>query len=479
MNKKIRHSNLLLLLAVLLIGFLIYSALFRLDNKYTASLPGGYGYNVLQNNPDQIAFLVDGWEYYPGQWLNPEDFNQGITPTTYTYIGQYPNFSTHLDHPYGTATYRILLQNDHPSIDLALYLPELLCAGRVYINGILVGEQGSLSPYTPQVIDSIYSFTATGNTEIIIQCANYTHYYSGLYYPPAVGTSKAIFQMLTIRMAVYGILCFVPLAIALFNLALWVLNRDMLTRWMGLLCLFFSLRMSYPFFHALGISYIRLLYALEDLCGNLVLLCAIMLAGKLAGTVNLWYHRYVAVPAAASLCIIAVLFPLFILPYAPLFINIYGFLLFIWKLLTGLYLLFLAGHALQKDQALGRYLLCAAGFYGLSIAASVLTVNYFEPICGAWLEEYGGFALVVGFAALMALRGVMLARENKKLTLHLQDEVDRKTHGMEILLSERRELLAHLLHDLKNPLAALRSYAELVRLGGVALDQETAGYLDV
>lgn len=49
---------------------------------------------------------------------------------------------------------------------------------------------------------------------------------------------------------------------------------------------------------------------------------------------------------------------------------------------------------------------------------------------------------------------------------------------METLLAERRELLANLLHDLKNPLAALRSYAELVRSGGVALDQETAGYLE-
>nr|WP_243416774.1 HAMP domain-containing sensor histidine kinase [Pseudoflavonifractor capillosus] len=49
---------------------------------------------------------------------------------------------------------------------------------------------------------------------------------------------------------------------------------------------------------------------------------------------------------------------------------------------------------------------------------------------------------------------------------------------METLLAERRELLAHLLHDVKNPLSALRGYAELVRSGNVDLDPETAGYLD-
>ena len=72
----------------------------------------------------------------------------------------------------------------------------------------------------------------------------------------------------------------------------------------------------------------------------------------------------------------------------------------------------------------------------------------------------------------------MIARENRRLTHHLQDEVEKKTRGMETLLKERRELLANLLHDVKNPLSALQSYAELVRSGGVELDGETADYLD-
>jgi len=64
------------------------------------------------------------------------------------------------------------------------------------------------------------------------------------------------------------------------------------------------------------------------------------------------------------------------------------------------------------------------------------------------------------------------------LTLHLQEEVDRKTRSLETLLAERKELLANLIHDLKNPLTAVRSYADLVRGGGVALDGETTGYLN-
>lgn len=477
MRRQVRLQA-LLLAAVVLSSAAFYTLLYCFDNKYTAALPGGYGYNVLQDDPDDVAFLVDGWEYYPGQLLSPADFDHGVTPDLYTYIGKYPNFSAHLGTPYGVATYRLTLENGGDPVELALYLPELLCAGRVYINGVLAGEQGSLEPYAPRVMDGTYALAVNKSAEIIIQCANYTHYYSGMYYPPAVGSLGAISRMLTIRQIVYGFLCFTALAISLFHLLQWLLGRDKLARWMGGLSLFFALRVSYPFIRALGIPSIRPLYALEDVCGNAVVLCAILLAGELSGCAGRKYHRRGAVPAAAGLCLFTVLFPLFILPYAPIFINSYGILLFVWKLGAGLYLLFLSGHALSQDTRLGHYLLCAAGFYGLSVAASVVTANHFEPFCGAWLEEYGGYTLVIGFAAQMIRRSVLLTQENRRLTLHLQEEVDRKTHSMSILLTERRELLANLLHDLKNPLAALRNYAELVRSGNIALDQETAEYLN-
>ncbi len=476
--KKEMKRGLSLLLAFLLAGALAFWGLYRWDNKYTAALPGGAGYNVLSGDGSQTAFLVDGWEYYPGELLTPEGL-VGREPNCHTYAGEYPNFSAHLGSPYGVATYRLFLENRGGARELSLYLPELLCAGQVYINGELVGRQGAVEPYKPHVVDGIYSFRAGTETEIVIQCANYTHYYSGLYYPPAVGTPAAISQMLTARMMIYGLLCFGSLAVALSNLALWLFDRDKQNRRLGLLCLAFALRVSYPFLRALGVPLVRPLYALEDFCGAAVLLLAILLAGELSGGAVRAYHRKLAYPAATSLCAVTVVFPLFILPYTPIFINTYGLVLFAWKLLGGGYLLFLALRGLsQGNAALGRYLLCAAGMYGLSIALSVLTVNRFEPIRGAWPEEYGGFALVVGFAALMVHRGVLLAAENKRLNLHLQEEVDRKTQAIETLLTERRELLGHLIHDMKNPLAALRNYAELVRMGNVALDQETAGYLD-
>lgn len=476
MNKATRRG-LLLLAALLLAGALGFYAQYRLDNKYAAALRGRPGYNVLDGDTDRPAFLVDGWEFYPGQLLTPEDFRSGLTPEEYVYIGQYPTFAAHLGDPYGTATYRLVLDDPGPPEELALYLQELFCAGRVYIGGELVGQEGSLSPYEPRVRDQVYAFRAEGETEIVIQCANYTHYYSGLYYPPAVGSPGAVSRMIMIRMIIYGMLCFGPLAVALSSLALWLRERRKQGRLLGCACLAFAARMSYPFLRGLGAPLIRPLYALEDFCAAAVLLCALLMAGELSGAAVRRYHRRLFLPAAWAMCAATVVFPLFILPSAPLIFNIYGHVLFFWKILAGMYLLFLAVRGLVRQERLVGCL-PAAGFYGMSLIVSMLTAGRLEPIAGAWPEEYGTMALVAGFVAVLAEKGAAVAQENRRLTLRLQAEVDRKTQALETLLGERRELLADLLHDVKNPLTAVRSYADLVRSSGVALDSETSAYLD-
>lgn len=93
MKKEVKRG-LALLLALALAGVLAFWGLWRWDNKYTAALPGGDGYNVLTGEGSQVAFLVDGWEYHPGELLTPADL-AGRAAERYTYAGEYPNFSPH------------------------------------------------------------------------------------------------------------------------------------------------------------------------------------------------------------------------------------------------------------------------------------------------------------------------------------------------------------------------------------------------
>ncbi len=476
MKKRLGY-RLLPALAALIFG-LFCVALFYRDNKYTAALPGGYGRCQRGEETSDVRCLIDGREFYPGELLWPEDFAGGRQPETFVYIGQYANFSAFLGSPYGTATYRIVLEYDGPPVTLTLYLQELLSAGRVYINGELAGESGQLTPYSPRVADLLCPFTPGEQTEIIVQCANYSHYYSGLYYPPAVGTPVALYRMLATRFAVYGLLCFAAAALALSNLAHWLLGRDRVAQYMGILCLAFSVQMLYPFLRAWGVPLIRPLYALEDLCGNILLFCALVLVGKVSGGARQKFHRRVVLPCGAAICCASVVFPLLILPQVSFLTNPYGLILYACRLATGCYLVILGIRAARARGSQSTLLLCITCVYGLSAVLDVLTANRFEPIRGAWIEEYGSFVLVLGFAVLMVRRSMGMLQENDRLNRHLQQEVDKKTQSLERLLAERRELLANLVHDIKNPLAALRNYGELARRNAEALDPETAACLD-
>lgn len=84
MRKETRLS-LLILSAFLLVGVLAVWCQYRWDNKYTAALSGSWGVSVLQADPEEPAWLVDGWEFYPGELLSPEDFaavgRRSNTPT--------------------------------------------------------------------------------------------------------------------------------------------------------------------------------------------------------------------------------------------------------------------------------------------------------------------------------------------------------------------------------------------------------------
>lgn len=476
--KKLLCNPLLIPALVLVLGAVWYGLLFCIDNQYNHTVPLESGRVLWQGTTDGPLFLVDGWEYYPGQLLAPEDFLSKTDLSPQVSLGEPFHFSDDPFSPYGTATYRLILENDGPARELAFYLPELFCAGRVYINGVLVGEQGSLSPYIPQVQDHIYSFLLEDTAEIVVQCANYSHYYSGMYYPPAVGSLQSIHQMLVIRLAVYGMLCFFTLALALLYLLHWVLGRDVRMLQMGLLSLCYALPVCYPFLQAMGLPFVRPLYVLEDVCGNLVLLFVVLMAGRLAGTARGWFPHRAAVFATAALCLFSLIFPAWVLSAWPDLISFYGLALPLWKTAIALYLSLLAGHLGVVSSLLNRYLLGVSFFFGLSEIVAVLFGNRFQPIYGPRPEEYGGFALVVGFAVMIIHQNLHLARENARLTHHLQEEVDRKTRDMERLLQERRELLANVLHDLKNPLAALCNYAELVRYGDVSLDKETEQYLN-
>lgn len=479
-KKKLPKTVTRVIALMICAAFLSFSGLailYRADNKYTAKT------EMVQEHVTLLpvsgtAFLVDGWELYPDRLLTPGDFlDQTPSPRYTVWAGEYPNLALfHTDgNPYGAATYRLRLKGEGMT---ALYLQEPLCAARVFVDGRDLGGPGEvgMAGYRPLIRDTTYSFPIDGEAELIIQTANYSHYYGGLWFPPAIGNVDSVARMAASRMIFYGIFCFSSLALALFCTVLWFgrkQQRDPAAFWFGFLCLAFALRVCYPFFRLWGVPFVRPLYALEDGAALLGIYCAVRISLYLFLPDRWKRIQGTAATLSLGMCGVGILVPLLVLPSFPGFMLWYGPFISGYQILAALFLIAAAACGCVLGKPYSRPALMAVTANGVCLLYGAVTVGRFEPAVGGWPEEYGAFCMVLAFAALMVSRSRAMAAENLRLTEHLQDEVDEKTRHLTKLLKERGQLMAELGHDMKSPLTALSNMAQIIRLNDIMLDEDT------
>lgn len=215
-NKNNTVKTQLLCILLFLLALAGFHLLTVIDNKYSKDYyeirDGVLLADAQALNHDKLLYLTEGWEIYPDRLLSPQDFLSSSVSENglATRIGEYMNFAGfHQGHsPFGTATYRLRFTSSRQLDGLVLYLPEIFSACRVYINGKEAVSQGSLQPYSPMVRDLILSVPDGTAADIIIQTANYSHYYSGIIYPPVLGSAQAIHLQTSVRMVFYSLLCF-------------------------------------------------------------------------------------------------------------------------------------------------------------------------------------------------------------------------------------------------------------------------------
>lgn len=264
---KSAFHTILIIAGTFLVSLFGLLSITRYDNKYiTKAL-------LTQDNlciiPEKgYCSLVDGWEFYPDLLLTPDDFSYGTLSYYSTWAGEYPSLALFHDdnNPYGTATWRLHLKGNG---NVVLYLQEPLCASKLYVNQICLGETGNVSSdnYSPLIRDTAYSFFLDGEAELIIQTANYSHYYGGIWYAPIIGDADSVSHLIASRMLIYGFMLFSSLTLALFCIVLWGHGEEggkAATFYFGLLSLSFALRISYPFLRLFGVPLVRTLYAVED-----------------------------------------------------------------------------------------------------------------------------------------------------------------------------------------------------------------------
>ena len=195
------HRQLLALLLAVVLGSALCLSLYVWDNKYTR--PGAQPMDGLLTLTDEeleqtdLHFLIHGWAFYPGVLLTPEEWTAHGTEhyMIYTSIGEHTRFDQPDGvTPHGYGTYVLTLELPEDPAQYGLELPEIYSAYRLYLNGNLelqVGEP-DLEHYQPRTQNRMVTFTGSGFTTILLAVRDDSHFYSGLVYPPALGTPLAV-----------------------------------------------------------------------------------------------------------------------------------------------------------------------------------------------------------------------------------------------------------------------------------------------
>ena len=210
----------------LLAGCLLALAYYH-DNKYLSPPPYGAD-GVLELTDADLGRpvpLVDGW------LLSVDG-----APAAEAFIGQYSNFSFAPGgtSAFGSAVYELELRydGDAPERALVLLVPEVYGDFTLYVDGAVEAAGGDGAQVGIVVRDG---------TRLELEVENREHYYSGLYYPPVLGTAQAMGQLDFANALGTCVLVLGPLAAALLSFA--VRRRgdgDALVGDFGVLCLAFA-----------------------------------------------------------------------------------------------------------------------------------------------------------------------------------------------------------------------------------------------
>ena len=203
---------------------------------------------------DPVRFLKLAGPFIQTSYCLPEDFSDGIPDSYqfYTQIGQRSHFHSYSlpDNPHGYGTYVLWLSLPAEQ-SYTLELPEIFSACRLYVDDQLVLTLGDPDPahYIPCIQERLITFTSTGMTRLILCVSDYSHYYSGMVYPPAFGLSHNVELYHNLRIGICIAFESLALLIAVLAIFLGLHSHQKNILIFAVLCISIIGFTAYPLFH--------------------------------------------------------------------------------------------------------------------------------------------------------------------------------------------------------------------------------------
>lgn len=450
--------------AVLLAAVLVCLLLYRHDNKYTYAGPRArQGILLLQEGlsvSDPVVFLVDGWAFYADRLLTPADLGPDApVPDEYLFIGQYGGFDrrNNAATPHGCATYRLRIRLPEEPRQYMLELSEIFSAYRLYINGREAACMGvpEKERYRPATGNRTVTFGASGSVDLLVAVSDYTHFYSGMVYPPAFGNPDEVSALLEARLVFRSILCAAAGVVGILAVLIGILSHRGLSVRYGLLCLCFIGYAGYPVWRRFT-SWYGPLYALENLCFCAALLLVLSIQCTLRG--RKWKYRWgLPLLIFGGLMLVFTVYVHITLGRGSLFMmTAYSGLIAAYQWMAAGFLTITSLAAVWRRDAGSWSILCGIMLLDTALVMDRL-LPLFEPIVGGWFVELAVFALVacIGLAtggdmALQYRRGAVLIERARSAEQLL--EMQRVYHEELARHAEETRLIRH---DLRHHVAAM------------------------
>ena len=444
----------------LLMGLLRLAYLY--DNKYTAGPPYGAG-GVLTFEAADVERplpLIDGWLVSVDDEARQE-----------TFIGEYSNFSylSRSASPFGRAVYQLTLRCPGERT-LLLELPEIFTDYTLSIDGVDMAARGAGT-----TVELLLKDEAT----LVLEVENHSHYHSGLYFPPLLGTPAAIAALQTARSVFYAVLCAVSLTLVLSSAALWLSReRDGLFLHFAALCLCLFVSCLHPFMWRAGLNGI-LWYALEDTARLLLLAEAVEIGFRLAQWDSHRLYRRLIRPVFLAVCLATFLMVTAIIPNWGHFINVYANLTEIVTVAGWLCLCVCTAGAVSGNKPGSICLTGGCCALGVGYLVNLLNNNRFEPIRFGWQTEYAGMCMVLFFGGLMLSYNHSILLQNRRLMEHMEELIQQRTRELETVLQERKNFFSDMAHNLKAPIMAVHGFVHLIQEENLYLDDELRTYIQL
>lgn len=436
----------------------------RVNNKYTA--PGVQPMEgLLVLSPEELEahsahYLINGWAFYPDVLLTPEDFETKTENAymVYTSIGERTRFDwLDAEKLYGCGTYVLNLRLPDAPDTYALQLPEIYSAYRLYVNDRLAASAGNpdAADYQPRTQSRIVNFDADGTVRLVLAVGNWSHFYSGLVYPPILGRANDVTRLHSAGWCVTACVVLTSLLGAFLSLWLGIRMKQSNVQLFALLCLGAALNAGAPLLHFFTELPIQPWYALEIFAGYCTSVLILSLQNRLCH-VNEWSARISEI-AASLFCLLALAYGLCASQLTVMHVRIFSMLAALFKIGSACWMLGVSISALRRNMSVGQL------FYGAVFYAAVLIwdriLPKYEPILGGWFSQWGALVLImmIGYTLWRELvtaysYSIAFAEEHRQLKRQLDMQLEHARQVADCFQGNQR-----MVHDFKHHMKTIHA----------------------